>query len=203
MTQVATPLIAIAVLLILVMVTIGRTKKATSTSTDKTKSGGGMMNTLRAKAAGVKQHFTLLKALAVFGGVVLVMTVASWVTTDEAPPAESGSHTLTGLCRGETYHTLFLPLYGQRQEIRLREGHTFKSLDIRVLYPLGGDGVAEYRYDGKSLIEKDGNVTEYSISSPPPGTNGFFIKIGRGSKDFKIPPGTIKVENAPKPKHDA
>ena len=177
----------------------GKKKQASSTPADKASSGGGMLNTLKAKATGVKQYFTLKNALATFGAIVVVSAFFGFVSTANEPKVavDTIDHTLIGMCRGEVYSmttgekVLFKPIFGKRQNIILREGHTFEEIDVRVLYPLPGGVLAEYRYDGENLLDRGGKKTRYSIEWPPPGTDGFYIKLGDGTK--KVLPGTIKV----------
>jgi hypothetical protein len=184
----------------------GKKKQASSTPADKAGSGGGMLNTLKAKAEGVKQHFTLKNALAVLGAIVVVSAIFGFASTANQPKVavDTANHTLIGVCRGEVYSmiagekVLFKPMPDTRQNITLREGHTFEEIDVRVLYLMPGGTLREYRYDGVNLVDtRNGKKTRYSIEWPPQGMEGFYIKIGENNKTREVPPGTIKVEYIP------
>lgn len=195
------PLIILLLILVGVLALTGKnrfasggTKKNPTTSPDKGKASGGMLNTLRGKTQSVREYITWKNGLAAFGAVAIFFSIVGWVKTENIVMAET-TYTLPELCVGKRYDVLFVPKDKKKQEIILANGYTFQDVDLRLLYRNTDGSTAEYRVgnDGNSLIDKDGDVTPYTVQSPPT-QGGFYVKIGENGIR-KVPAGTIRITN--------
>lgn len=163
-------------------------------SPDKGKVSEGVLNTLRGKAQSVTQHITWKNGFAAFGVVAIFFSIIGWMKSENIVMAET-TYTLPELCVGKRYDILFVPKDKKKQEIVLANGYTFQEIDLRLLYRNTDGSSTEYRVgnDGNSLIDKEGNVTPYTVQSPPT-QGGFYVKVGENGMR-KVPAGTIRIEN--------
>lgn len=170
-------------------------QKSQTPNPDKGKASEGMLNTLRGKAQSARAHITWKNGFAAFGAVAIFFSIVGWVKSDNIVVAET-TYTLPELCVGKRYDVLFVPKDFKQQEVIIANGYNLGMIDLRLLYRNSTDGrTVEYRLhrDGKSLIDKEGNVTPYTVQSPPT-QGGFYVKIG-GNGIRKVPAGTIRIKN--------